>query len=204
MNTRRGFTLVEILASIAVVAVLSVLLITATSKIINRARDVKCQEKLRQLHIASRNFYIENNNDQLAHHEGKVWTRQLVPYLETKTDGLQLIEPFRCPAAPDRPDALYWQPDYAINAHTALYYPMVWPTGNKKFGFEESPEKSINFLDWIPGWLWARRSEFTMATEERHDEVFRHGGRINVIFMDGHLDTLTAPFPTNPLEAPWR
>ena len=212
-----GFTLVELLVVVVIIAVLIALTFPAAGRFLLAGKDAKCKQNLRQLGVA----YIAYAND----HDGAVltdgtgpyeWTRVIQPYLGYQTFQSSLVKEFTCPAAPQRPGALYWQPDYAGNVHGALYGLMgdggvslgvnAASTAFLKLPGQDHPAKVIAFLDWIPGWRFARKYEFSMVNNSNQSmaRVFRHSGKLNAVFMDGHLESLDHPIPTNSTNIPWR
>jgi prepilin-type N-terminal cleavage/methylation domain-containing protein/prepilin-type processing-associated H-X9-DG protein len=212
-----GFTLVELLVVIAVIAILLALLIPSVRRVSLAAKDTQCKHKLRQLHIA----YISYAND----HDGSVltdgasgyeWTRVIQPYLGYRTFQSALIKEFRCPVAPERPTALYWQPDYGGNVHGALYGGATQnclqqlglslaTTAPPKLAGQDQPAKVIVFMDWMPGWRYARTEDCWRLNDPTIEiRVFRHSGKINAIFVDGHMEAIAPPFPTNKKDIPWR
>jgi prepilin-type N-terminal cleavage/methylation domain-containing protein/prepilin-type processing-associated H-X9-DG protein len=68
----RGFTLVELLVVLAVIAVLASLLLPALAQGRMRAQAVACLNHLRQLQLAS-NMYTEDNNDWLTPNWPRAW-----------------------------------------------------------------------------------------------------------------------------------
>jgi len=82
----------------------------------------------------------------------------------------------------------------------------VTSTAPLKLVGQEHPAKVIAFLDWIPGWRYARRYEFAMVNDpnQARDRVFRHSGKLNAVFVDGHIETIEHPISTDWANPPWR
>ena len=69
----RNFTLVELLITIAILAILIAILLPALGKAIMKAQDISCKSNLKQLGNYI-NFYISDNDSQLlAHLSGWGW-----------------------------------------------------------------------------------------------------------------------------------
>ena len=60
-DTRRGFTLVEVLVSITIIIVLAGLVFVVTGKIRAKAQEAKAMASLRQIGIANVAYYTDNN-----------------------------------------------------------------------------------------------------------------------------------------------
>lgn len=216
-----GFTLVELLVVVAIIAILIALLFPAATRFVLAGKDTKCKQNLRQLGIA----YIAYAQD----HDGAVvtdggypyeWTRVIQPYLGYQTFQTNLLKEFCCPVAPQRPTAAYWEPDYAGNVHGALYGATPKENGGDggaslgvsaastappKLAGQNQPAKVIAFMDWMPGWRFARTEDCWRLNDPAMAlRVFRHSGNLNAIFVDGHIEAIAPPFPTNRLSPPWR
>lgn len=93
-NQRRGFTLVELLASIAGVALLSGLLISGAKKGFDRMDATVCASNLRQIYVAISNYAQDHEGYFPVVQKGfssptpgekpTVWTTAIVPYYSDK------------------------------------------------------------------------------------------------------------------------
>jgi len=85
----RGFTMVELLASMAVIAVLAALLMSGMRNVQAGGRSAKCISNLRQIAIAAQTWASENGqhvlpaymNGETSYFDPNTWTGQLAPYL---------------------------------------------------------------------------------------------------------------------------
>jgi prepilin-type N-terminal cleavage/methylation domain-containing protein/prepilin-type processing-associated H-X9-DG protein len=62
MKSERAFTLIELLFTVAIIALLAGLLIPAASSFLDRARDLKCQQNLRELFVFLSSAATDNDN----------------------------------------------------------------------------------------------------------------------------------------------
>lgn len=101
-----GFTLLELLSTVAIISVLAALLIPGTNAMIERGNQTRCAANMRQVLHALRDYANDNNNKFPAVSEAnngtKRWTRddRLATYLPERTNpkGWENIV-FVCPSA---------------------------------------------------------------------------------------------------------
>lgn len=83
MNDRRAFTLLELLATTAIIGVLAAFLFPLTGTMLDNARGAKCMQNLRQLYTGIR-LYAADNNNKIPAAGGDPWHYQTKEYLESK------------------------------------------------------------------------------------------------------------------------
>lgn len=208
--------MIELLVVIGIIVILVALLFPATGKMLDFAKDVRCKQNLRQLSLAYLSYARDHDGSVVTDGTGGYeWPRLLQPYLGYANFTNNLPKILRCPMAPARPDALYWQPDYGGNVHGAVYgcadgsvpnslglSPAI--TAPPKLVGQSHPSQVIAFLDWKPGTRFARRDNFVEMNTTLKDSFYRHNGKMNAIFVDGHIEAIPFPLSTNYTNLPWR
>ncbi len=202
LHSRAGFTLVELLTVIAIVGLLVAITIPIVGLVRGNASATKCKSNLRQLSTAYLLYAQDRKGNVLT---DSPWTNLLDPYLARAVTTDKLYDFYRCPVAAERPEAEYYQPDYSANIHGAVYasYAHGGPKAPTKLNGISNPGRVFVFTDWLPRWRFAQVFDIPTANGARKDEVFRHNGKVNVVFVDGHVQQLAWPFPTDVNAAPW-
>lgn len=173
INARRGFTLVELLATMAVIAGLAGLILPATRNLLKRADSVACAGNLRQIGLAALLYSADNNQT------------------------LPVIEPW--PSAPLYPPADGVKPiwevlgPYGISGRSLVCRcDLSGPDYHAREGssYEWCPMangqnvQSLKFF-WGPMPDGITISRLIIA----FDYSNIHGGASNVLFGDGHVAT---------------
>lgn len=217
-----GFTLVELLIAVAIIAALSALSFSALSHYRVQSDTLSCANKLRLLAGAAIHFANEHNGLMPSADWSKTGTRtsdmgekyvvqgSLVPYLgEWKKPGSPSpTEVARCPAD----NRLHnfksaWQ-TYCLNTY-AKGVQETTPTGQPvlsiatvysgRLGAIPALSGMAMFMDGVKpnvaadgGATYPLTINYTTFTA-RSDSLYVHAGRINVVFMDGHGESFDQP-----------
>ena len=199
-HTCRGFSLLELLVAIAIIAVLAALLLPALSRAKNKARSTQCLNNLRQWGFAFRQ-YADDNQDYVPRRGQGVkpleqidrpedWFNALPPYLKlpsyqqlfTNHQRLSAAAPsvFVCPVALDS-GSNHFLP-YAMNMN-------LCPWGNSgsteptKFGEVLRPSQVVAMADG-PGPFSA-----IFPSNNPYTPVPRHSRRVNLLFLAGQAQS---------------
>ena len=232
-----GFTLVELMVVIAVIAVLAALLVPAMTAGIDRAQSVKCQSNIRQLFAANTLYAADHGSyvaaapdvfgaDLLRWH-GTRSSRQkpfdgkrgpLYEYL-SKSDGIRGCPSFKNYRSGASFNAFedscggYGYNDRGVGsraywlgynnagvscgispgairqpASTVMFCDTAYPQpyGNPTYLIEYSFAEAYQFLDGQKPPAASGQADPTIH--------FRHGGRANVVWCDGHVSQETMTF----------
>ncbi|MBE7503393.1 MAG: prepilin-type N-terminal cleavage/methylation domain-containing protein [Verrucomicrobiales bacterium] len=193
----RGFTLVELLVVIAVIALLAGLLLPALAGAKARAQGVLCAGQMRQLGLAVR-LYADDHGDEFPRsqhsafaHGQLTWGRALASQLGADTSSWTnlLRTLYHCPA--DRRKQGW---SYGLNVYFELGpeddyagKPQTWrrvssvPRPSQTVLFAENASEADHIM---PNFWTAARDAVDVASR-------RHGRASNYAFVDGHVEGRT-------------
>ena len=209
-RNRFKFTLIELLVVIAIIAILAAMLLPALQKAKQKAVDISCRNKLKQVAYGY-NLYMETYKDWLPSGRLKVGTyyyNEIRELLKIQT----VTKIFYCPADPKTANdkkrrelaATHIWPDYALNvvggSNTGLRAVTLHMV-NETDPFS-STGKSENWKRWRLTDV-SRPSECLVAGDSNRDAAatanygsqfnyYRHYGFCNFFFMDFHIESVGA------------
>ena len=201
----RGFTLIEILLFLAIVAALVAVLFAALSQARERSRRTTCQSNLRQIALAIQQYVQDNDGaypvgiGSEAGEGGRLiasdWNHKLLPYVKSA-----LL--FYCPTSPDEAPNRIGIPaaqkaftnSYTYNAMRLNLFPQTGPKGITESLLANAATVWVNVDD---GWItpdeeyhYLRRVEKTSCGRKVTGSTLHSGGG-NYSFVDGHVKWLT-------------
>jgi len=176
MKDRNGFTLIEMLVVMAIIAILSAILFPAFATAREKARGASCQSNLRQLGLAAQMYAQDWDSSCLCCPMGRFapWWENVQSYVRNK----QVI---RCPS------------DTAIQRHTR---PMTWPSYGYNGWLSGCNAACVDQAGTLVQFIDANATKIYLIEHlQISDEEGARPGRIvarhlqgsNVGFTDGHV-----------------
>jgi len=194
MLLKRGFTLIEILTVLAIIAILSAMLFSVFSRVRANGHSAVCQNNLRQIYFALRQYTDDNDGNFPLYKnlDGDSWVSSLEVYI--KEDQV-----FKCPSVP------FLESDFSAEGRAYMsekttYYYNKWRLNVFKYpGFPTKGIKANNevALPYDPSKIWVNfcrnlpnRAVFIYSSCKRTmttANATMHFGGTNVSFLDGHI-----------------
>ena len=138
MYKKRGFTLVELLVVISIIAVLMAILMPVLRRVKGQAKQVMCANNMHQIGVAASLYsqawdnYIPRGEYDAEH---TTWFMLFLPYLSVKPiDGdYRNVKIYRCPSYPDKEQTVCfvsnaWNPANDGQSGSSTKTQITWPT----------------------------------------------------------------------------
>ncbi len=211
----RGFTLTELLVTIAIIAVLAAIVVVITGRVKNRAYEMHAMQNLRQIHLGTMSFEAENGSRFPAvlfdlqedgtpgGPWGNLWVHQLEPHMPNAHEHVAHQEgrnaAFYCPKVnPINYPQRRWIADYAPNDNlmqiNAFRSSLIVREPAKELLFYEAA-KNLNedVTPYNSGGFKAWTKKLAVGDFDYPNTVARrHGSKSDPafygIFVDGHVE----------------
>lgn len=198
-----GFTLVELLVVVSVIAILTGLVLASIQRVQQSALQTACVNNLRQWGMALNLYAGDHDNSTPRRGQGiqpvtqidrpEDWFNALPPYLKLASYSEQVAagrparvgekSVFVCPSAVD--SGKY--PHFICYGMNMYFSPWIRPDPHR---LSELPNLSqLAFMADAPGG-WAS----TVPSSMDYSVQARHNGRANVVFADGHVQTFRGTY----------
>lgn len=196
MRALKGFTLLELLVTMSIVAIMALLTITGAKRFLGSAQQAACVNNLRQIGQASlmyngeKQYFLPWYTRTDGYGQTDVyWWKALSPYIGPD----QRV--FHCPSdkafrADQIASTISYGWNYVLTGHGDLNSPAdfvrtaqyghpstVLIAADGPGGAAAGQEDSWGFIDYSP---------------QHTPDPNRHFGKANGLFLDGHVETLTA------------
>lgn len=182
----RGFSLLELLVAVGVIAVLAGLLGSALRSVRKKARETVCLNNMRQIGLAAA-LYGNDHDDRLpgSQHSHQSWIGSLEP-----DSGRRAI--YRCPEDGDRTRVT----SYAINDFCTAH-----PYGAESLDYSwrfkhPGPHETVFLVEAQESQAGVDHCHFADASDggyapasfKAQVDAERHEGRANYLFVDGRVE----------------
>lgn len=205
---RHGFTLVELLVVISIIALLVGILVPALGRARNATMDMKCMSNLKQIGIAIASYGADNDGRMPDSGSDGSWgdlaTRGLLRYFGYTESTVKETRDFiwLCPRHEEFRWDGYWTSSYGYNVQYMLSpgpdYPHSGWNGFGNLGIQsssiDSPATTLCMVDHTAPsdntnlWTYVARPGDNSPPDGFGRPDFRHSDRANVLYCDGHVD----------------
>jgi prepilin-type processing-associated H-X9-DG protein/prepilin-type N-terminal cleavage/methylation domain-containing protein len=193
-SSSRHFTLIELLVVIAIIAILASMLLPALNQAKEKAHQINCVNKLKQIMIGTQMYIDDSEGDFLVRAVGTspnlvYWNDNLLnnEYITGSPEAI-----FRCPTLTCSPS--YWvsSKSYGINWRRPGLYTGEWGTyGTAKE--IDSPTQYVIYADsaFTPDSSNAGNQAYMFGykTSRQACVHLRHSNQANLAMFDGHVET---------------
>ncbi|MDD4200933.1 MAG: type II secretion system protein, partial [Eubacteriales bacterium] len=196
---RKGFSLIELMIVISIIAILVAMLLPTLNKARSMAKEISCKNNLKQIGLAH-NMYILDNNDWIVIGHWPEWYKSLSG-VNTSDYGLKYPKSFMCPSETigfgKYQDGFFnythyatnlflcglsFDPSYPCHKTSAIKQPSItiFAMDNAQLGAPDI--KLTNLLSYRHG-----NNSFAVKSGYYLENYFGNG-HSNIFYFDGHVD----------------
>lgn len=166
---RRGFTLVEVLVTVAIIAALTALMLPAWHIVQARANSVKCVANLNSLGIALQGYLADHNNTLPTLQPLRASVNDQVPVIDNTLNAYTTDQRiFACPA----------DPNLAAKTGTSYYW-------DSNINGQHVGSLSLKMLTIV---LTTQSSQIPIILDKQGWHQYT-ANKVNMLFADGHEAT---------------
>ncbi len=188
-----GFTLIEILVVIAIIAILAAILFPAFARARENARKASCQSNLKQIGLGFTQYLQDYDERYPPMYGSSVWSKNLLPYIKsTQVFGCpsnDVSDQFMPGSNNEIPASYGINPrivrgDFMFSPGTDYPYRMAAmnsPSQKILVGDTGSGDVGVGWYDWYHNNKWA---------EVANNGFKGHLGTGNFLFADGHVKAM--------------
>jgi len=208
---RRGFTLVELLVVLAIVAILAGILFPVFSRVREAGRSAVCSSNLKQLGLAMTLYCNDHNGMFPEAWPGNIWTKEtpqtkadspgakyltnignedghFVTWMDALFPYARSIESFECPSV-ENTDVICYGLSPCLNGQKRPKFEGGASRAPMSMNRVRRPSEIVMLLDYNAAAMITLDPFFLggEARSNKSDDLFVHNQGINVAYVDGHV-----------------